>query len=220
MKEIYDFLLNLEKNNNREWFDENRETYQKTKQQFLHITEILINEIRSFDSTMPFQDPKKCVFRIFRDVRFSNDKRPYKSNFGTFIARDGRKGGSPGYYFHIQPGASFLGGGIYMPEANKLKAIRTEIVEHTADFLELVEDPDFTSKFNFFSDDKLKTAPKGFSKDFEHIDWLRYKSYAASRSVSDEELFSPDLIDKIVEDYRNLAPLNQFLNNAIDQENS
>lgn len=217
MKDIYDFLLNLEKNNNREWFDKNRETYQKTQQQFLHITEILINEIRSFDSTIQFQDPKKCVFRIFRDVRFSNDKRPYKSNYGTFIARDGRKGGNPGYYFHIQPGQSFMGGGIYMPEADKLKAIRTEIFEHTADFLEIIEDPDFKSRFSLYSDDKLKTAPKGFPKEFEHIDLLKYKSYAPVKMITDEELFSPDIIDNLVEHFRSMVAFNQFLNNAIDQ---
>lgn len=217
MKEIYDFLSNLDKNNNREWFDKNRDTYKKTQQQFLQITEILINEIRAFDSTVPFQDPKKCVFRIFRDVRFSNDKRPYKSNYGTFIARDGRKGGNPGYYFHIQPGASFMGGGIYMPESDKLRAIRTAIYENTTDFLEILEDPEFKARFELFGDDKLKTAPKGFPKDFEHIELLRYKSYAPFRNISDAELFSPDIIDNMVDNFRHLALFNQFLNHAIDQ---
>ena len=217
MKEIYDFLLNLEKNNNREWFDKNRETYQKTQQQFLQITEILINEIRTFDSTMPFLDPKKCVFRIFRDVRFSNDKRPYKSNYGTFIARDGRKGGNPGYYFHIQPGQSFIGGGIYMPDADKLRSIRNEIFEHTNDFLEIIEDSEFKSRFELYSDDKLKTAPKGFPKDFEHIDLLRYKSYSPFKNLTDKELLSANIIDVIVEHFRHIASFNQFLNNAIDE---
>ena len=217
MKEIYDFLLNLEKNNNREWFDKNRETYKKTQEQFLQITEILINEIRAFDATMPFLDPKKCVFRIFRDVRFSKDKRPYKSNYGTFIARDGRKGGNPGYYFHIQPGQSFIGGGIYMPDADKLRAVRTEIYEHPQDFLEIIEAPDFKSRFEMYSEDKLKTVPKGFPKDFEYIDLLRYKSYSPFKMLTDEELLSVDIIDVIVEHFRHIALFNQFLNNAIDE---
>ena len=217
MKEIYDFLMNLEKNNNREWFDQNRDIYQKTKLQFLQITEILINEIRTFDKEIPALDPKKCVFRIFRDVRFSNDKRPYKSNYGMFIARDGRKGGNPGYYFHIQPGESFIGGGVYMPEPNMLKAIRTEIFNHPADILEILNNPEFSAVFTLYNDDKLKTAPKGFPKDFEHIDLLRYKSYAPFVPISDEQLFSPDILEFILTKYKLLSSFNQFLNHAIDQ---
>lgn len=217
MKEIYDFLTALDANNNREWFDANRETYQKTRAQFLHITEVLINEIRSIDSEIPFLDPKKCVFRIFRDVRFSNDKRPYKNNYGTFIAKDGRKGGSPGYYLHIQPNELFLGAGIYMPDAERLKAIRTEIFKQPNDFLEIIEDPDFNNNFKLFDGDKLKTAPKGFPKEFEQIELLKYKSYFGSIAFTKEQLFSPDIIDFIIDHYRLLTPLVQFLNNAISQ---
>lgn len=217
MKEIYDFLVGLEANNNKAWFDQNRESYQQTRQQFLHLTELLINEIRSFDPEIPFLDPKKCVFRIFRDVRFSNDKRPYKNNYGTFIARDGRKGGSPGYYLHIQPGASFLGGGIYMPDPVKLKAIRSEIYHHPEDFAELINDEAFSQHFELYSDDKLKTAPKGFPKDFEYIDWLRYKSYATICPLSDEQLLSDDLLSFILNRFKLLSSFNHFLNHAIDQ---
>ena len=217
MKEIYDFLTNLEANNNREWFDENRDIYQKTRSQFLHLTEVLINEIRSFDNEIPFLDPKKCVFRIFRDVRFSNDKRPYKSNYGTFISKDGRKGGSPGYYLHIQPGELFLGAGIYMPEADRLKAVRTEIFNHPQDFIELVEDPDFKNHFELYEGDKLKTAPKGFPKEFEHIDLLRHKSYFGSAKIPKEKWFEPDIVDFIVERYRLLTPFVHFLNYALSE---
>lgn len=217
MKEIYDFLRELELHNNREWFDKNRDTYKKTQQQFLHITEILINEIRSFDKEMPMLDPKKCVFRIFRDVRFSKDKRPYKNNYGAFMARDGRKGGNPGYYFHIQPGQSFIAGGIYMPDADKLRAIRREIFNHPQDFIDLIEEDDFRSSFSLYADDKLKTAPKGFPKDFEYIDLLRYKSYAPFMNITDEQLFSPDIIELILSKYKLLSRFNQYLNYAIDQ---
>lgn len=217
MKEIYNFLKTLEANNNKEWFDQNRESYQSTRQQFIHLTEILTNEIRSFDPTIPFLDPKKCVFRIFRDVRFSRDKTPYKSNYGTFIASEGRKGGSPGYYFHIQPGNSFLGGGVYMPEADKLKAIRTEIYNNADEFLELISNKKFKETYTLYSDDKLKTAPKGFPKDFEHIDLLRYKSFAASCSISDKQLLAPDLIDVMIAKFKILTPFNHFLNHAIGQ---
>lgn len=217
MKEIFDFLKNLDAHNNKEWFDLNREIYQSTRRQFIHLTEILINEIRSFDPEIPYLDPKQCVFRIFKDVRFSKDKTPYKNNYGTFIASDGRKGGNPGYYFHIQPGESFIGGGIYMPDADKLKAIRTEIYNHPADFIELIEDPEFNKTFQLFSDDKLKTAPKGFPKEFEHIDLLRYKSFAPFMKITDEQLFDPDLIEIILNNFKLLTPFNQFLNHAIGQ---
>lgn len=218
MKEIYDFLTQLEHNNNKEWFNENRANYQSTKEQFLHLSEILINEIRTFDSEIPSLDPKKCMFRIFRDVRFSKDKTPYKTNYGTFIARDGRKEGNPGYYIHIQPGRSFLGGGIYMPEPHKLKAIRTEIYSYPSDFIDLIEEPEFKNTFRLFNNDKLKIAPKGFPKDFEHIDFLRYKSYAPLMDVSDEQLFDSNLIDFIVSKFKLVAKFNQYLHSAIDSE--
>lgn len=218
MKEIYEFLIALNENNNREWFDANRETYQKTRNQFINLTDVLINEIRSFDRELPFLDPKKCVFRIFRDVRFSKDKRPYKTNYGTFIAKDGRKGGSPGYYLHIQPGELFLGAGIYMPDADRLKAIRTEIYNHPQDFIDLIEEPDFSNNFKLYDGDKLKTAPKGFPKEFENIDLLRYKSYFGSISISEEKLFSPDIVDFVIDHYRLLMPLVHFLNDAIVQQ--
>jgi len=220
MREIITFLKALNENNNKEWFDQNKATYQRTKTKFLHITEVLINEIRSFDKEIPFIDPKKCMFRIYRDVRFSNDKRPFKTNYGSVISKDGRSGGTPCYYFQIEPGQSFIGGGVYMPDPDKLKAIRTEIYNHADDFLELIEDTEFKKWFQLYDEDKLKTAPKGFPKDFEHIDLLRYKSYSPFMNISDEELFKPDIIEKIVDKLSLLTRFNQFLNYAIDQHKS
>ncbi|MDA3930623.1 MAG: DUF2461 domain-containing protein [Prolixibacteraceae bacterium] len=216
MKEIIGFLNKLEQNNTKEWFNENRAVYQSTKEQFLHLSEILISEIRTFDSEIPAIDPKKCMFRIFRDVRFSKDKTPYKTNYGTFIARDGRKGGNPGYYIHMQPGRSFLGGGIYMPDPAKLKAIRTEIYNYPTDFIDLLEASDFKANFQLFNTNKLKTAPKGFPKDFEYIDLLRYKSYAPFMNLTDEQIRDPNLIDFVVGKFKILAAFNQYLNSAID----
>ncbi|MDA3816872.1 MAG: DUF2461 domain-containing protein [Prolixibacteraceae bacterium] len=216
MKEILDFLAALEANNNKEWFDKNRKTYQNMRQQFLQITDLLIHEIHAFDPEIPFQDSKKCVFRIFRDLRFSKDKRPYKNNFGAFIARDGRKGGSPGYYFHIQPGASFIGGGLFMPDAPKLKAIRNDIYNNPEEFLEIIEEADFKKDFKLFDGDKLKTAPKGFPKDFEHIVLLRYKSFSPLMEITDEQLLSTDIFELIIRSFKTIIPLNHYLNYVID----
>jgi uncharacterized protein (TIGR02453 family) len=217
MREIYDFLKALSENNNKTWFEQNKNHYEKTKSKFLHITEVLIHEVTSFDREIPFLDPKKCMFRIYRDVRFSKDKNPFKTNYGSYIARDGRSGGNVGYYFQIAPGNSFLGAGIFMPDPDKLRAIRTEIFEHPLDFLEIIEDPDFKNNFKLYDEDKLKTAPKGFPKDFEHIDLLKYKSYSPYIEISEEQLFSPDIIETIVNHFRLLVPFNQFLYSAIGE---
>ncbi|HPR31241.1 MAG TPA: DUF2461 domain-containing protein [Prolixibacteraceae bacterium] len=216
MEEILLFLKDLEANNNKEWFAQNKDRYQKTKEQFLHFTEILIHEIRSFDPQIPYMKPNECMFRIFRDVRFSNDKRPYKTNYGSYIARGGRKGGHPGYYFHIEPGACFLSGGIYMPQPETLKSIRNYIFRNSSDLLEIMEDASFRGKFELYSDDKLKTAPKGFPKDFVHIDLLRYRSLAPMMRFDESRLLQSDILDFAVDQYRILAPFNQFLYDAID----
>lgn len=218
MKEILRFLEALQSNNNKAWFDANRENYQEVRQKFLQITELLIHEIRSFDHQIPFQDPRKCVFRIFRDLRFSKEKIPYKDNLGAFIARDGRKGGNPGYYLHIQPDASFIAGGLYMPDATRLKAIRNDIYQNPYDLLEILEDEAFSRMFTLFDGDKLKTAPKGFPKDFEHIDLLRYKSYSPMMPISNEQLLSPDILNIVVSGFRKITPLNLYLNHVIDQK--
>lgn len=129
MKAILAFLDDLKRNNNREWFQTNRERYESAREKVLFMTELLIREIRKFDSDIPLMDPKECLFRIYRDIRFSPDKRPYKTHFGSYIGRGGFKSNRAGYYFHIQPGEHYLGGGIWMPPADVLKAIRTAVYD-------------------------------------------------------------------------------------------
>jgi uncharacterized protein (TIGR02453 family) len=216
MREIYQFVSDLEQNNDKTWFGNNRDRYESTRSKFLYLTEVLINEIRSFDPEIGFLEPKNCMFRIHRDIRFSNNKAPFKTNYGSYIARGGRSGGNPGYYFQVQAnGQSFLSAGIYMPDAEKLKAIRNQIYEHPEAFLEIIHEPDFQSRFALFADDKLKTAPNGYPKDWEHIDLLRYKSYAPFRMIPDEELYDPSLVEHLVEDFSYLHRFNQFLYEAI-----
>ncbi len=215
MKEIYKFLKNLSHNNNKEWFDANKETYQLTRQKAMHLTEVLINEIRSFDSYVPYIEAKDCLYRIYRDVRFSNDKTPYKNYYGIYIARNGRKAIYPGYYLHILPGGSFLSGGVYMPQPEVLKAIRNEIYYHVDDYLRITEDPAFKSTFSYFDEDKMKTNPKDYPKDFKHIDLLRYRSHAPFINISDEQLMNGNLIDFIIEKYKMIYPYNRFINEAI-----
>ncbi|SHF38554.1 TIGR02453 family protein [Mariniphaga anaerophila] len=215
MEKVLQFLGELAENNTREWFEKNRDRYAKSREKVLFITEILGNEIRKFDPEVPVLNPKDCMFRIFRDVRFSNDKRPYKTNFGSFIAKGGRKSQNPGYYFHIEPGKSFVGGGIYMPAAEPLKAIRKYIARFPEELTELLNAPEFKSVFPEMLDDKLKTAPKGFPKDHAYIHLLRYKSFAFSAPVSDSKIVSGSFIDEAVNAYKQLHRVNAYLYDSL-----
>ncbi len=217
MKKILQFLEDLSLNNNREWFNDNRNSYEESRDKMVFMTEVLINEIRKFDPDVPVLNPKDCLFRIFRDVRFSNDKRPYKTNFGSFISKGGRKGDLPGYYFHIEPGGSFSGGGVYMPQAATLRAIRSYIAENGSEFKEMLENRELQKFYPEMYDHKLKTAPKGFPKDHEYIDLLRYKSYAFSNIIGEGMLLSDHLIGHIVQSFRVLRDVNDFLNEAISR---
>lgn len=211
------FLDELSKNNNREWFNVNRNRYEENRDKFLFVTEILINEIRKIDPEISALNPKDCMFRIFRDVRFSNDKRPYKTNFGSFIAKGGRKSMNAGYYIHLEPGASFAGGGLYMPPAEPLKAIRTYISEYPHEFLEIIEDKEFKKLLPEMYDDQLKTAPKGFPKDHEFIRLLRYKSYVFSTNLKKEIITGENFIEHIVEVFSQLHKVNAFLNKGVNK---
>ena len=217
MEKILQFLKDLSKNNKREWFNENRKRYEESRDKMLFITEVLINEIRKFDPEIPVLSPKDCLFRIFRDVRFSNDKRPYKTNFGSFISKGGRKGDWPGYYFHIDPESSFIGGGVYMPQAETLRAIRSYIAENAPEFVEIIENKEFRKFYPEMYDHKLKTAPKGFPKEHEYIELLKYKSYVFSTSIDNKLLLSDSLVEHIVHYFRELHKVNDFLYRVIDE---
>lgn len=215
MKAILEFLAELKENNNKEWFDKNRSRYQENKQKMLFMTELFNTEISKFDPDIPLTDPKECLFRIFRDVRFSNDKTPYKTNMGSFIAKGGRKSIWPGYYFHLEPGASFVGGGLYMPPADVLKAIRTEINDNGDELSEILNGKSFKKFFPELFDDQLKTAPKGYPTDHKHIDLLKYKSYAVGANLTDELVTGPDFISYTIEAFKELHLANRYLSEAI-----
>jgi uncharacterized protein (TIGR02453 family) len=216
MKQIIAFLQDLERNNNRDWFQANKLRYDESREKMLFITELLINEIRKFDPDVPAMDARDCLFRIYRDVRFSPDKRPYKTHFGSYIARGGRKSTRAGYYFHIEPEKSFMGGGIYMPEPDVLKAIRTAIYEEPGSFSAILEDQEFKKLYGSVDGEKLKTNPKGFAPDFSHIDLLRYKSYVFTVQIETQSLLDGDFAEKAMHAFYVLHPVNKFLNDAMD----
>jgi uncharacterized protein (TIGR02453 family) len=217
MEEILRFLKELDFNNQRDWFEANRSRYEKTRNDFLVITARLIDGIREFDADVPLLQPKDCMFRIFRDVRFSNDKRPFKTNYGSYIAKGGRKSGYAGYYFHIQPGEYFLSGGVYMPSPEHLSAIRHEIYYHPEEYLGIIDKEPFRSNFDQHYFDPLKTAPKGFPKDWEHIGLIKNRSFGFGKSLTEKDILAEDFIETSLQFYRMLLPLNQFLNRSIDE---
>ncbi|MCE9501336.1 MAG: DUF2461 domain-containing protein, partial [Leptospira sp.] len=166
LKSSVEFLKKLKKNNNKQWFDQNREEYENAKQDFRVFTEKLIGETGKFDRQIAKLTARECIFRINRDIRFSKDKSPYKTNFGTFLVMGGKKSGFAGYYFHLEPGnESFSGGGIHTPSPEVLLKIRQKIAGNSETLHEILNNKIFAKSFGGVSGEKLKTVPKGFSKD-------------------------------------------------------
>lgn len=218
-KNLLQFLSDLKENNYKEWFHENKPAYQILRKEFEQFIALTIADIAQFDASVKNVEPKKCIFRINRDVRFSNDKSPYKTNFGGYIVPGGKKAGNAGYYIHIEPGNCFIAGGIYAPSADRLKAVRTEIFENTEDYKNILNDKNFKKHFKgILAEGKLKTAPKGFSKDFEDIDLLRFKHYIVSKNISDDIVTSNKFTDVIHNTFEAAYPLNSFINEAINYQ--
>lgn len=211
------FLKDLNRNNNRDWFEKNKDRYLEAKQYFEELVAVVLEELITFDSSLSGLDPKKLSFRIYRDVRFSKDKRPYKTNMGASFSPGGKLIQAPGYYVHLEPGnKSFVGGGIYMPDASLLAKIRQEIDYNGAILEKIMYDRKFRNTYGDFDVvDQLKTAPKGYPKDHPHIDWLRHKSYVVSKSFADREVVEKKFIRNVVNAFRVLKPLNDFLKEAI-----
>ncbi len=216
-QQIFKFLRAIAKNNNREWFEKNKSTYLESKENFEEFLRNLLLELAKFDKGLMGLNPKKLAFRIYRDVRFSKDKRPYKVNMGAGFSPGGKMIQEPGYYIHIEPGnKSFIAGGFYMPDATNIAKIRQEIDYSFKKFEKILKEKKFKTWFKELSDfDKLKTAPKGYPKDHPHIDLLRHKSFIVTHYFTDKEVMDKKFLKKVVEGCKTLKPLNDFLNEAI-----
>ncbi len=212
LQKILSFLTDLSIHNNKEWFDENRSRYQEAKTLFEHFTDLLIHEISRFDPEVGGLQAKDCTFRIFRDVRFSNDKRPYKTNFGAYINKGGKKSAFAGYYFHLAPDECFVAGGAHMPTPDQLKAIRESIVDDPEFFKSILNAPEFKKQFGELKGEKVKTSPRGFSKDFAELELIKFKQYFVMRTIPEVLLLSDTLIPETVTAYKALKPLNDFIN--------
>ncbi|HNE94122.1 MAG TPA: DUF2461 domain-containing protein [Chitinophagaceae bacterium] len=218
-KNTLQFLSSLKNNNNKIWFDANRGWYDETKADFINLNEAIIKKLKKKDTTLEPLIAKNCIFRINRDVRFSPNKTPYKTNMGASINKGGKKIANAGYYLHIEPGASFLAGGIWMPKTIELKKIRQEIDYNFLEFNKIVASQKIIQQFGGIDKSKeyvLTRPPKGYDIDNPAIEYLKFKSYIVSKNILDEELLKENCIQNIVSNFETITPLIYFINKAIE----
>lgn len=217
LKPIYTYLDELKANNNRDWFEANKDRFKTLRVTFEELVGEVIGQLAQNDESLVGLKPKDCIFRIYRDVRFSKDKRPYKTNFAACIAEGGRKSPKAIRYLHLEPGNTILAGGIYRPEAAQLKRIRQEIDYNSEPLKAILTDPGFLKYFEGMNGEQLKRPPKGYDADHPDIDLLRYKSFTVFHNMSDEEVLSNEFLKKGVEVYEAMIPFNAYLDEAVSE---
>jgi uncharacterized protein (TIGR02453 family) len=217
-KNTISFLSKLAKNNNRDWFEKNKQSYLEAKEDVEKNVDEIISAVRKFDKRIsPDLTGRKCIFRIYRDVRFSKDKRPCKTNMGAIINPGGKKAAAPGYYIHIEPGKAFIAGGKWMPEAPELNKIRQEIDYNLKEFRKIISAPAFRKFFGELDqEDKLSTAPKGYAKDHPAIEILKLRSFVVVSELKEKDVTGRNFVKKTAEIMKAMKPLNDFLQRAID----
>ena len=209
------YLRQLTVNNNREWYHANKDIFIDAKAEFENFVSLIIGEIRSLDNSIEHIEPKDCIFRIYKDVRFSKDKTPYKINFGAYISNGGRKSPFAGYYMHLEPEASFIGGGIYMPQSENLRLIRQGIIDNADEYKNIINNTNFKDIFGGVYGEKLKSAPRGFSKNLPEIELIKNKHYAVIHNVNDNFWLDKNLITNIKNIFETQKTFNDFLNSLI-----
>lgn len=214
------FLKALDKNNNKAWFDAHRKQYDAAKLNFAELTQQVITQFGKKEPSIALLQPKECVFRINRDVRFSKNKAPYKNNMGASIKAGGKKSLLAGYYIHLEPGGkSFVGGGLYMPDAAIVGKVRQEIDYNYKTFLRIVENKKFIAQYgglDFSEGLSLVREPKGYEKENPAIKYLKLKSWIATSPLSDTALQDKNLATQLTKAFEYLQPLITFLNEALE----
>ncbi len=226
MKRVLEFLEELARNNNREWFTANKERYQQALAFFTQFAERYIAGIQSFDDSMPGITAKDCMWRIYRDTRFSKDKTPYKDHFGVYPCAGqpgrpqtmGKKSDRAGYYLHIQPGQCMFAAGMWCPNTDLTNAVRRELQANYEEVEEIMAAEPFRRYFDDFEQSNmLKRVPAGYDADFKHPDWLRHKWFIISTPFTDDEVCAPDFLDKLLDVSRAAKPMNDFLNYTFEE---
>ncbi len=207
------FLSDLRRHNDRLWFAENRSRYESARENFSLFVQAVIDEIVRFDPILRGLEAKSCIYRINRDIRFTNDKSVYKTNFGAFMVRGGKKSADrfPGYYLHIEPGQSFISGGSYIPPAPWLNAIRERIADEGDTLVKIINSREYRKYFSGLEGEKLKLPPRGFSKDHPHIELIKMKSFLPEKLLTDNEVIDPDFFKVVTGAFRAMKPLIDFL---------
>jgi len=213
------FLKDLKKNNNKPWFDAHRKEYEEAKTDFANFIQQVIDKYAKNDPSIKLLAAKDCMFRINRDIRFSKDKTPYKTNIGAYINRGGKKSLYGGYYFHCEPGQSFVGGGLWMPMPPELNKVRQEIDYNFPAFKKIITSKKFKSVYKDLSRDKeyvLSRVPKGYESTNEAAEYLKLKSFVSLTTLKDADLTSKNLLKKTVDAFEALQPLIHFVNEAVE----
>jgi uncharacterized protein (TIGR02453 family) len=217
IRQILDFLAALRENNNRAWMEANQADYQQARGTFVKIADFLMKGIEPLDESIAGLEPRRCIFRINRDVRFSKDKSPYKTNMGAYLTKGGRHGSYAGYYLHLEPyDQSFMAGGIYQPSADALKKIRQEIDYNGDDLTKIIDTPGFRELFGSLQGEKLKRPPQGYNADHPQIEWLKMKSFLVMHPAKDRTITQKYFLSYVLDIFRNIIPFNKFLNTAIN----
>jgi uncharacterized protein (TIGR02453 family) len=221
-KQTLKFLKDLKANNNKVWFDANRAAYDLAKENYLGFIDAIIVELSKIDPAIAAAEltAKKCVTRINRDVRFSTNKNPYKTNFGAMINKDGKKGMGSGYYVHLEDEACFVAGGTYMPLPPQLAKIRQEIDYNFKEFDKIVTNKIFHTSTDkgLESYEQLVRPPKGYTEDNQALAYLKLKGFIATKSITINEIQSTDGIKVAKSAFKAIKPLVDFINRAIDSE--
>jgi uncharacterized protein (TIGR02453 family) len=212
-KETLQFLKELRTNNERGWFDKNKDKFAAANENFIQFVQVLIDEMAKFDKSLAGLDAKKTVFRIYRDIRFSKDKSPYKTHFGAVLLGEGKGCGVAGYYLHLEPGNDFLAGGVHMAEPQNLKAIREGISAQGNKFLKIIHDKKFKKNFTI-EGEKLVNDPRGFDKEDPMGDFLKYKDLVLRHPVDDKTVLSDGFVSYCSKVFKAMVPFNSFLNKS------
>ena len=216
LQHLLDFLVALRQNNNKAWMDAHKAAYQQARNTLLDVTDALIKGMGPWDESVADLEPKQCIFRINRDIRFSQNKSPYKTNMGVFLAPEGKNSGRAGYYLHIEPGGkSLIAGGMYDPASDALKKIRQEIDYHADELLSVLNAPRFKQLFGALQGEKLKKTPQGYDAAHPQAELLKMKSYLVTYPITDSTVTQKDFLAQVLEVFQAMIPLNKFLNTAI-----
>lgn len=211
------FLNELSKNNNKEWFEKNRKRYENAQTEIKTFIAAWLNNYSKKDDSIAHLDPKKCIFRINRDIRFSANKTPYKNNLGAYLTKGGKSSNYAGFYLHIEPNNCFFGAGNYQPMPEELAKIRQEIDYNFSDFKKIISNKKFAANFESLSqENKLKRPPKGYDENNQAIDYLKLKGFTVFKKLKDDEITSNDFVKTITELSITVKPFIDFLNNAVE----